>query len=384
MIPSERSHLFTAAITHPGMTGKSNEDRYAIAAYRLDNEGNTPSVFAIVADGVGGHQAGEVAAEIAVNTISHTIAVSDGFKPQETLEYAIIQAGDAIHKQSIKEESQSGMGSTCVCVWVIGERLYTGSVGDSRIYLLRNGRIRQTTIDHTWVQEALEHGIIKPDQARNHPRSHIIRRYLGSKNSVIPDLRLQLSSEETDDQAIANQGLRLLPGDLLLLCSDGLSDLLEDNELRDTLLSTELSAALTTLVDMANERGVHDNITILALKVPAPDETPGITIEPESKPQPSLLSWMTCVVIGLLAVAILLLVAASIWFFNRTGGTPTPTSPPDTTIPAATFTVTPTEIGQTVTPVPINTPIQPTLTPWPTNPPENQEAEPPTLTQEGS
>ena len=199
MIPSERSHLFTAAITHPGMTGKSNEDRYAISAYRLENDANTPSVFAIVADGVGGHKAGEIAAEIAVNTISHAIAVSDGVKPQETLEYAIIQAGDAIQRQSIKEESQRGMGSTCACVWIIGKQLYTASIGDSRIYLLRDGNIQQTTIDHTWVQEALDHGIIKPEQARNHPRSHIIRRYLGSKNAAIPDLRLKLSSEENDD-----------------------------------------------------------------------------------------------------------------------------------------------------------------------------------------
>ncbi len=193
---------------------------------------------------------------------------------------------------------------------------------------------------------------------------------------MIPDLRLKLSPEETDDQAIANQGLQLLPGDLLLLCSDGLSDLLEDNELQDTLLSTELSAALSTLVDMANERGGHDNITILALRVPAPDETPRVAIEPEAKSQPPLLPWMTCAVIGLLAVAILLL-AASIWFLNRSGGTSTPTSPPDTALPAATFTVIPTEIVQTDTPTPINTPIQPTLTPWPTNPLQDQEAEPP-------
>lgn len=384
MIPSERSHLFTAAITHPGMTGKSNEDRYAITAYRLENDGNTPSVFAIIADGVGGHKAGEIAAEIAVNTISHAIAISDGIKPQEILEYAIIQAGDAIQRQSIKDESQRGMGSTCACAWIIGEQLYTASVGDSRIYLLRNGSIQQTTTDHTWVQEALEHGIIKPEQARNHPRSHIIRRYLGSKNAVIPDLRLKRSPADSDEGAIANQGMQLLPGDHLLLCSDGLSDLVEDNEIRDTLVSTDLSPALSTLVDMANERGGHDNITILALRVPAPDETPGATIELEPQPQPTLLPWMTCAMIGLLAVAILLLGAASIWFFTRTGGTPTPTSSPEPALPAVTFTVAPTEIVNTDTPIPSDTPIQSTLTPWPTNPPENQEAESLTPMEDGS
>ena len=357
------------------MTGKSNEDRYAISAYRLDNDGNTPAVFAIVADGVGGHKAGEIAAEIAVNTISHAIAVSDGINPQETLENAIIQAGNAIQKQSTKDESQRGMGSTCACVWVIGTQLYTASIGDSRIYLVRDGLIQQTTIDHTWVQEALDHGIIKPEQARNHPRSHIIRRYLGSKNAVNPDLRLKLSPEENDDSALANQGMQLLPGDRLLLCSDGLSDLVEDHEIRDTLVNSDLSTALATLVDIANKRGGHDNITILGLSVPAPDESPEKTIRLEHKPRPTLFPWMTCVVIGLLALAILLLGLASIWFFNRAGAQPTPTSALDTTLPTVTFMITPitpTEIVPTNTPIPSETPIQPTLTPWPTNPPDSQ------------
>jgi protein phosphatase len=365
------------------MTGKSNEDRYSITAYRLENDGNTPSVFAIVADGVGGHKAGEIAAEIAVNTISHAIAVSDGTKPLEMLEKAIVQAGENIQRQSIKDESQRGMGSTCACAWIIGEQLYIASVGDSRIYLLRDGNIQQTTIDHTWIQEALDHGIIKPEQARNHPRSHIIRRYLGSKNAVVPDLRLKLSPKESDEEAFANQGMRLLPGDQLLLCSDGLSDLVEDSEIRETLLSTELSPALSTLVDMANERGGHDNITILALRVPAHNETPGLVIEPEPQPQRSLLPWMTCGVIGLLALIALLFFVASYWFFGRGGDTPTPTSRPDTAIPAATFTVIPTEIPPPDTPTPVETLIQPTLTPWPTNAPENQEAEQPASTQEG-
>lgn len=383
MIPSERSHLFTAAITHPGMSGKSNEDRYAISAYRLDNDGNTPSVFAIVADGVGGHKAGEIAAEIAVNTISHAIAVSDGTKPQETLEFAIIQAGDAIQRQSTIDESQHGMGSTCACAWIIGEHLYTASVGDSRIYLLRDGFIRQTSVDHTWVQEALEHGIIKPEQARNHPRSHIIRRYLGSKNAVIPDMRLKLSPEESDDEAINNQGMQLLPGDQLLLCSDGLSDLVNEDEIRDTFLSTDLSQAISTLADMANERGGHDNITILAFRVPAPDESPEISTQPTTKPSPTFLPWMTCALIGLLAVAVLLLGAASLWFFNRAEGTPTSTSLPNMAVPADTLPVVPTKSVQTNTPIPSNTPIQPTLTPWPTNLPDNQETELPTPTQDG-
>jgi serine/threonine protein phosphatase PrpC len=373
VIPSERAHLFTAAITHPGMTGKSNEDRYAISAYRLDNDGNTPSVFAIVADGVGGHKAGEIAAEIAVNTISHAIAVSDGSNPQETLEDAIVHAGEAIQIQSTKDETQHGMGSTCVCLWVIGKQLYTASVGDSRIYLLRDGNIHQTTIDHTWVQDALDHGIIKPEQARNHPRSHIIRRYLGSKSAVVPDFRLKLSAAENDEKAIANQGMQLLPGDQLLLCSDGLSDLVEDHEILDTLADTELSEALTKLVEMANQRGGHDNITILGLRVPTQDQSAEETIQLAKKPRPILVPWMTCTIIVLLVLAIFLLGAASIWFFNRAESLPTPTATLNSAIPTVTYPLNPTEALKTNTPIPSETPIQPTLTAWPTNSPESQE-----------
>jgi protein phosphatase len=357
------------------MTGKGNEDRYAISAFRLENEGSTPSVFAIVADGIGGHQAGEIAAEIAVNTITHAISVSDGTKPQETLQNVIVQAGEAIQKQSNSKESQQGMGSTCACVWIIGDQLYTASVGDSRIYLLRDGNFQQTTIDHTWVQEALDHGIIQPDQARNHPRSHIIRRYLGSKNPVVPDLRLRLSSDESDETALSNQGFRLSPGDQVLLCSDGLSDLVDDNEIRDTLMDSDLSDALSALVDEANERGGHDNITILALQIPTAKEIPEIANQLDQKSRPAILTWITCLVIGLLSLGILLLGAASFWFFNRAELTATSTIIPETALPAITLTIVPTEINPSDTPVPSQTPLLPTLTPWPTNPPDNQEGQ---------
>lgn len=383
VIPSERSHLFVTATTHPGMTGKSNEDRYSISAFRLDDDSSTPAVFAIIADGIGGHKAGEIAAEIAVNIISHSISESDGSEPQETLEYGIIQAGDAIQKQSVKEFSQQGMGSTCACAWIIDDRLYTASVGDSRIYLLRDGNIRQISIDHTWVQEALDHGIIKPEQARNHPRSHIIRRYLGSKSAVVPDLRLKLSPEETDVQALANQGTRLLPGDQLLLCSDGLSDLVEDVEIGEALKSQEMSNAISSLVDLANERGGHDNITIVALKIPAPNETASVEIKLDTTPQQNALPWLTCAIIGVSVIFILAIAALAFWLLTRPESKPSPTLLPDASIPVATFTLTAAEVHPIETPIPSGTPIQATLTPWPTNPPEDQGAELPSPTLDG-
>ena len=313
MIPSERSHLFATAITHPGMTGKSNEDRYSVSAYRLDDENNTPSVFAILADGIGGHLAGEVAAEIAVDTISHAVAMSDGKNPQEELKHAIIQAGDAVRQHSGRDSEQRGMGSTCACAWVIDHKLYIASVGDSRIYLLRDGRIRQLTVDHTWVQEALEHGILTPDQARNHPRAHIIRRYLGSQKDVVPDLRLKLMPDESDEQALANQGMRLLPGDELVLCSDGLSDLVSDAEILDAFRGNSLSDALSSLVELANKNGGHDNITILALKVPGDDDlSPPARKSEQPELPPELLPWL---IGGSALLAVLLLLVFVILFF---------------------------------------------------------------------
>jgi protein phosphatase len=367
------------------MTGKSNEDRYSVSAFRLEDDDYTPSVFAIVADGIGGHRAGEIAAEIAVNTISHSISASTGSAPQETLEYAIIEAGKAIQSQSSKDDEKRGMGSTCACVWVIGDRLYTASVGDSRIYLLRNGDIRQITIDHTWVQEALEHGIIKPEQARNHPRSHIIRRYLGSKTTVVPDLRLKLSADEEDEQALANQGMQLLPGDQLLLCSDGLSDLVEETEMRTILDEHEMQAALSELVDLANERGGHDNITILALKMPASSDEQSFSLP--SMPQQAALPWLTCTIVTIFAILIVTLGVAAVWYSTRPAPTPTPTPTPtlvtETPFPtrANTATVTPEEILPTETetvlptqtPLPSETPVPATLTPWPTNPPSDTD-----------
>ena len=366
MIPSERSHLFASAITHPGMTGKTNEDRYAVSAFRLEDEAHTPALFAIVADGVGGHQAGEVAAEIAVNTISHAIALSDGANPTETLEYAIIQAGEAIHIQSTKDEDQSGMGSTCVCVWIIGDQLFTASVGDSRIYLLREDKITQLTVDHTWVQEALEHGIIQPEQARNHPRSHIIRRYLGSKKPVVPDLRLKLNPEENEAQAIANQGMKLLPGDQLILCSDGLSDLVEATEILGEMQNGTLSEALSSLVEMANRRGGHDNITILGLKIPAPDEIPSTVVEQKVISPKKSLPYLTCTFISMGLILIILFGAITIWYFSSQATTPTPNSATETAVPA-TFTLPPDEtLPPSETPSPSDTPISATITAWPT------------------
>jgi protein phosphatase len=271
MIRTTTAHLHVAALTHPGMAGKTNEDRLAVSSYRISENDPTRSVFAIVSDGVGGHRAGEVAAEMAVENISLMVAQSDASQPVQILDNAIQVTSDAIVSKGKDDTQRLGMGTTCACAWVIGDQLFTASVGDSRIFLLRNADLMQLTVDHTWVQEAVERGILDPKAARNHPNVHVIRRYLGSSKTPQADIRLRLAANETDTQSRSNQGLRLLPGDLLLLCTDGLTDVMENEEIIQAVRGQALPAATQALVDLACAHYSKDNITVVLLLVPWQD-----------------------------------------------------------------------------------------------------------------
>jgi PPM family protein phosphatase len=311
MIPAAHAHLHIAAATNPGMKGKVNEDRYSILAYRLATDDHTPSVLAMLADGIGGHHAGEIAAQLAVDSINRYVAGSKSSQPSLVLKQALTYTNQIILDRAKADPKFNGMGTTLVCSWIIGSRLYAASVGDSRLYLMRGTRLLRLTTDHSWVQEALAQGTLTPDQVKGHPNAHIIRRFLGTTSPLIPDLRLRLSDNESDTQAEANQGLRLFPGDRLLLCSDGLTDLVQDAEILDILQTTALETSTTHLVELANQRGGHDNITVVIMEVPLPAHiTQPIRVAPEpvvvpvSQPPRSIASW---VMIFLLLIAILLM-----------------------------------------------------------------------------
>lgn len=281
MIRSSLPHLHVAARSHPGMIGKNNEDRYSVSAFQLGRDDPRPSVFAVIADGIGGHRAGEVAAELAVNYISKGIAESNGKKPLSILENSIHEASQVISSHSAGKDDEEGMGSTCACVWVIENKLYTAYVGDSRIYFIRENHIQQLTIDHTWVQEAFEKGIITAEQMRDHPNVHVIRRHLGGLKLPEVDFRLRIDNEESDQESEQNQGFHLEPGDTILICSDGLTDLVWDDEILQIVRSKhDLKSAVDKLVNLANERGGHDNITVVLLAMPRLEEltkkTPGV------------------------------------------------------------------------------------------------------------
>ncbi len=360
MIRVTRAHLNVDAQTHAGMTGKNNEDRYAVASFVLDKRDRTPVLFAVLADGIGGHRAGEVAAELTVNHMMQVIARSDGRHIRRTIEEAVTEASEAIAAHSESNENLKGMGATCATAWIVGDKLHTTYVGDSRIYLIRAGRIQQLTVDHTWVQEAIERGVLTPEMARQHPNVHVIRRYLGSPTPPDPDFRLRLFDDEGDQHAENNQGLQLLPNDILLLCSDGLTDLVWNDEILEVIRARpNLKEASRALIELANSRGGHDNITVVLISVP-----PNFRLIVRKN-----VNWMPWI-IGVVAGIILVTGATAVFtlgLLSRNGkSTPTPTitSPPTltrtplpTSTPLSTMTILPT----------LSLPIAPTYTPWPTN-----------------
>jgi protein phosphatase len=400
---TEQPHLPVVALTHPGRRGKNNEDRYGVFAYRMAGEPGTPVILAVLADGIGGHRAGEVAAEMAVNGISGVVAASDGANPPAILEEAIETASNQIYKEAQASPDRAGMGSTCAVAWVAGNRLFTATVGDSRIYLLRGTHVQQLSVDHTWIQEALERGILTPEETFNHPNTHVIRRYLGSPQPPQVDFRLRLTEEQGTLQAVQNQGLALQTDDVLLLCSDGLSDLVEGPEILTAFRSEkDIGSACEDLIALANDRGGHDNITLIAIQMqelPAglaaptafdPQATARVPVTPipaarAARPVAAAKGgrrrplWAGCA--GLLAVALMIAaVLGAFYLYRQTIGAPdaTPTPTPPVTLEApGNLPTLPTPTGGTqvtprpqVTPKPATRTPRPggaTLTPWPTN-----------------
>ncbi|GAB4520699.1 MAG: Stp1/IreP family PP2C-type Ser/Thr phosphatase [Anaerolineales bacterium] len=302
MKPGSSSPILAAGLSHPGLNRPNNEDRYAILPGSFENQ---PALLAILADGIGGHQAGEVAAEIAVQTIRETIQNAQGGAPREILTQAFVRANQRINQAASENENRHGMGTTCVTAWVVANRLYTASLGDSRIYLWRNGVLRQVTTDHTWVQEAIESGVMTREQGRHHPNARIVRRYLGAPQDTPPDFRQNLSG-----LTAPNTELLLEPGDCILLCSDGLSDLVEDAEIAAILQTGgNLKNILERLIQRANEMGGRDNITAVLLAVPSAS-TP--TVPQTSRQRRNLLLACGIAALSLCIITMLVVVVASL------------------------------------------------------------------------
>ena len=297
MIPVEQAHLKIAADSHTGLKGKNNEDQFSVSAYQLSVLDPTPSVFAIIADGIGGHRAGEVASAIAVEVVCQSVAESDASQPVAIMQAAMIQASSTIHAQASSDENKDGMGTTCVTAWVIGDRLYSASVGNSRLYLLRGGKLIHLNMDHTWVQEAVDAGALTAEQARIHPHANVIRRYLGSPQEVEVDTRLR--TDRSARYSPDHQGQELRPGDRLLLCSDGLNDMIDDDRIQELARRGDLDAAVVDLIEAANEAGGKDNITVILLEHPKKKGLAGLAQSLRQLKLQTLIAYAGLLVIGL-------------------------------------------------------------------------------------
>ena len=312
MIPVEVAHLDVAAGTDAGRKGKNNEDQFSVTAYQMSVSNSTPSIFAIVADGIGGHQAGEVASNIAVEMISQAISESDGSQPLAIMEAAITTASQTIQAQSKTSKDKEGMGTTCVCAWIIADRLFVTYVGNSRLYLLRKNNLYPLTNDHTWVQEAVDAGALTPEQARIHPHANVIRRYLGSPEPPIVDARIR--TDQSAKYRREHQGIKLLAGDRLLLCSDGLNDMVEDDQIRDGLKNPDLKLAVGDLISAANSNGGKDNITVVLLEKPKKKGIAGLFEQFKHIQPQAAISYAGLFVIGLAIVIALFMFLFEILF----------------------------------------------------------------------
>jgi len=247
-------------LSHKGMVRANNEDK-AVVESLGDNNGNKIHI-AVLADGVGGHTAGEVASRIAVNTIINELRGSRFFDPHSALDDAIEKANQAILDDIAQHPIRKGMGTTCVCALILGNTLYPAHLGDSRLYLLRGKSLSQLTRDHTMLEEYRHLTIVHPDNiTRSHPLAHVLSRYLGSADPIDID-------HELTGVGQGARTLELLPGDVLLLCSDGLTDLLSEKEIAHILLTCSGRKRTQTLVMRALEKGGHDNTTVIVLDIP--------------------------------------------------------------------------------------------------------------------
>jgi protein phosphatase len=248
--------ITSAGITNVGMKRQNNEDNYLI---------NDELAVYVVCDGMGGHAGGEYASQIAVTTVEEVLSnirdestdvdsATDEQITQEKIKYAVRLAGKRIYERAQADPEFRGMGTTAVILLFRKGMAYLAHVGDSRGYLIRGGEITQRTEDHSWVNEQIKAGLITSETAKHHRFRNIITRSLGFQEEV-----------EIDTQV-----MRAEAGDLYLLCSDGLSNLVEDREIRDLLVEKSFQETARDLIDMACQRGGDDNITCVIARVDAP------------------------------------------------------------------------------------------------------------------
>ncbi len=239
-------HIEFGTHSHQGRVRTSNEDSYAA---------NSKNRIFVVADGMGGHAAGEIASQIAASTVEEWVAARQnaGDRLEDTLRAAAQEANSRIYETQRKRAEFAGMGSTLTILSFRDKMYYIAHVGDSRAYLLRDGHLEQLTRDHSLVWHLFESGVLQKDELSAHPQKNLITRSIGPHPQVEVDL----------EQGDAREG------DIYLLCSDGLTDVLSDEHITSILADDRKSAQQLgeALVSAANKGGGPDNITVVVVRL---------------------------------------------------------------------------------------------------------------------
>ncbi len=235
-----------------GMCRTTNED--AIFIFNTPY-GCLPNLF-IVADGMGGHKAGEIASNSAINFFCEYVhenrmkILIENYDYLDIIKKGILYANNKVYEKSKENDNLTGMGTTFIVASIHNNKLFVGNVGDSRLYVIRNGEIIQITIDHTLVMEMLKSGDLTEEELFNHPNKNIITRAVGTQSEVnIDTFEIQIYSN-----------------DIIMMCSDGLNNMLKDNEVVEIIYkNNNIDDAIQTLINCANEKGGLDNISIILI-----------------------------------------------------------------------------------------------------------------------
>ncbi|NIT13576.1 MAG: Stp1/IreP family PP2C-type Ser/Thr phosphatase [Candidatus Dadabacteria bacterium] len=244
----QESNLFVSyGISDVGRVRKNNEDSYLYKTFSIKNNGTPDAFLMVVADGMGGHAAGEVASAKVIEELENNVDETSIEKVPEILKQTIEDANQKIFNISAQNSELNGMGTTCTAMVYYDNTVHLAHVGDSRAYLIRNKEISQLSKDHTIVQELLEAGSITEEKAKTSPERNILLKAVGTSEELEVDLYSPISTNS---------------GDIFLLCSDGLTEYIEQEEIKDTVIAYPLQKACEELIRIANERGGADNITV--------------------------------------------------------------------------------------------------------------------------
>ena len=251
-----RPGIEIAGLTDVGCQRENNEDSYGY--WESDDDATFARLgrLAIVADGMGGHEGGQIASHIAVDATRDSYASTTAADPQQALVTALAEAHRRIQERAREDVNLIGMGTTCTAFAIVDGKLHYAHVGDSRLYLMRNGSLRVLSRDHSLVARLIETGMIREEEAENHPQKHVLTAALGVSDGIEPDA--------------PPQPLTLQNSDVVLICTDGLWGQLTEKELREILVSQKPAQACQSLVQLAKEHGGPDNLTLqIAHVVPA-------------------------------------------------------------------------------------------------------------------